>query len=271
MAGIFTGLQSVVDQSLSKISSPEITLTVNSISQIFGSIMLLWITFKSIDIAFGRQEFIISENLHKILMISIITTIAFDASGWIKTILSIVQEFRELILPPNGAIAHLDALTDEFNEVTEPVIKKAPWGSGWAISFCFWISFFLMVGSCLFLLLGAEVTFAITLLFTPLAILSLTFEYTKNIFDGWLSSIMGSLITMLLSTLVLSLIGHIIKTIVQYLSEWPTTAAYVSAGSTLFFAFFFYYLMNDVKNLAKTLTGFSCGCVTNLMPKLKMK
>ena len=154
MAGVFTGLQNIVDETLNGIKSPEILLTVKAISEIFGSIVLLWITFKSIDIALGRQRFIISENLHKLLIISIVTEIAFDSSGWIQVILSVVQEFKELILPPNGAIGNLDALTDEYNRVTHPIIKDAPWAAEWAISFVFWISYFLMVGSSLFLLLG---------------------------------------------------------------------------------------------------------------------
>lgn len=268
MAGVFSSLQAIVDTTLNNISSPEIANTVNAIGQIFGSIMLLYLTFKSIDIALGRREFIISENIHKLLMVSIITAIAFDTNGWIRIILSIVDEFKKIMVINGGALAQLDSLTDNFNKSTTPIIDKAPWGSGWLISLIFWLSFFIMIGCCLFLLLGSEIILAISLLFTPLAILSLSFDYTRKFFDGWLSSIVGSIITMVISGIILSIISSITETMIIFLGDMQG-ASFIAAGSCLMFACFFYYFMTDVKSLAKSLTGFSCGAVLNSLKLLK--
>lgn len=265
MAGAFTTLQAIVDSTLSGISSPEIAQTVDAIGKCFGTIMLLWITFKSIDIALGRREFSFADNIHKILMVSIILTIAMDTGGWMSFILSAVDEFKGLIVSNGGAIAQLDAITDDFNRATAPIISNAPWGAGWLISLIFWASFFVMVGSALFLLLGAEITLAMTLLFSPLAIMSLTFEYTRKVFDGWLSAVIGAIVTMVLSGIIMSIMASITRTTVTYLQDSASMASFVAAGSCFFFSLFFYYFMSDVKSLAKALTGFACGCVYKIL------
>ncbi|OCG69481.1 hypothetical protein A9G43_00955 [Gilliamella sp. Occ3-1] len=64
MAGVFSSLQGIVDNALQGIESPEVLKIIDAIGSIFGTVMLLWITFKSIDIAFGQRRFVISENLH---------------------------------------------------------------------------------------------------------------------------------------------------------------------------------------------------------------
>lgn len=270
MAGAFTALQTIVDSTLLGISSPEIKQTVNAIGQVFGTIMLLWVTVKSIDIALGRQKFSIADNVHKILMVSIIITIAMDTGGWMVLILSSVNEFKDLIVPSGGAIAQLDALTDDFNSATAPIISRAPWGAGWLISAVFWASYFVMVGSALFVLLGAEITLSMTLLFSPLAVLSLSFEYTRKVFDGWVSSVVGSIITMVLSGIIMSIMASITRTTVTYLKDFAPVASFIAAGSCFFFSLFFYYFMADVKNLAKSLTGFSVGCIHQVLKKVDL-
>ncbi|MWP47017.1 hypothetical protein [Gilliamella sp. Pas-s27] len=116
MLGVFSCLQDVVDMAFQRIDSPEVLRIIDTIGSIFGTVMLLWITFKSIDIAFGQRRFVISENLHRILMISIITSIALDTKGRISLIIKSVKNLRSLLtVQEGGAIAQLDALTNRFN------------------------------------------------------------------------------------------------------------------------------------------------------------
>ncbi|OCG79208.1 hypothetical protein A9G44_11965 [Gilliamella sp. Occ4-3] len=68
---------------------------------------MLWITFKSIDIAFGQRRFVISENLHRILTISIIPSIAFDTNGLINITIASVKQFKELAVNGGDAIVLL--------------------------------------------------------------------------------------------------------------------------------------------------------------------
>jgi hypothetical protein len=262
MAGVFSSLQSIVDHALQGIESPEVLRIIDSIGSIFGTVMLLWITFKSIDIAFGQRRFVISENLHRILMISIITSIAFDTGGWINIILTSVKEFKELAVNGGGAIAQLDGLTDRFNVTIQPIVKSAPWGSGWLIEAIFWLSYFLMICSSLFILLSGEIILTMALLFTPLAILSLSFDATKGFFDGWVSSVVGSIVTMILAGIILSLMSSIVESIVFVLGN-NAAASYIAAGTSLMFALFFFFFMSEVKNLAMALTNFTCGRAAN--------
>jgi hypothetical protein len=262
MSGVFSSLQDVVDMAFQKINSPEVLNITNAIGSIFGTVMLLWITFKSIDIAMGQRRFIISENLHRILMISIITSIAFDTGGWINIILTSVKEFKELAVSGGGAIAQLDGLTDKFNVTIEPIVDDAPLGAGWLIEAIFWLSYFLMICSSLFVLLGGEIILTMALLFTPLAILSLSFDSTKSFFDGWISSVVGSIVTMILAGIILSLMSAVVEAIVLSLGN-NEAASYIAAGTSLMFALFFFFFMGEVKNLATALTNFTCGRAVN--------
>lgn len=262
MAGVFSSLQIIVDKALQGIESPEVATIVDAIGSIFGTVMLLWVTYKSIDIAFGQSGFVISENLQRILMISIITAIAFDTGGWIKIILASVKEFKELAVSDGGAIAQLDSLTDKFNVTIEPIVDDAPWGAGWLIEAIFWVSYFLMICSSLFILLGSEIILTMTLLFTPLAILSLSFDATKGFFDGWVSSVVGSIITMILAGIILSLMASIVESIVLVLGKNPGVS-FIAAGTSLMFALFFFFFMNEVRSLSMALTNFACGRTAN--------
>jgi len=268
MAGAFSALQTIVDTTLNGVKSPEISNIVDSIGSIFGSIMLLWVTYKSIDVAMGYKRFVITENLHRILMIAIITAIAFDTSGWINIILRSIKEFKAIAITGGGAIAQLDTITDEFNQATIPIIENSPWGCGWLIALIFWASYFLMVCSSLFVLLGSEIILAMALLFTPLAILCLAFEPTRKCFDGWLSSVVGSIILMILARIVMSIISSVTSTIVDTLGN-TVSASFIASGTTAMFAFFFFYFMSDVKTLAKSLTGFTCGGITKAIDMFK--
>jgi hypothetical protein len=264
MAGVFSSLQDIVDTSLIGITSPEVLTITNAIGQIFGSIMLLWITFRSIDIAIGNKHFAISENLHRILIILIITSIAFDTEGWVKIIIDSVKEFKLLAVRSGGAISQLDGLTDRFNVAIDPIVDDAPFGAGWLIQAIFWVSYFLMVCSSFFVLLSSEIVLTITLLFTPLAILSLSFEATRGCFDGWLSSVVGSIITMILAGIVLSLMASVVESVVIVLRDCDYSS-FIAAGTSFMFAYFFVFFMAEVKNLATALTNFACGKAGNSM------
>ncbi|MCX8587970.1 MULTISPECIES: type IV secretion system protein [unclassified Gilliamella] len=262
MAGVFTTLQKFVDKSLAAVTAPKITELVSAISEIFGSIMLLWVTYKSIEIALGSRPFRLGEHIHKILIISIVTSIAFDADGWIKTVLDIIKEVKGVLVEKGGAIAQLDSQTDKFNNAIEPIIKKAFMFERPFIAVSFWACFFIMAGSCLFALLTSEIILAFALLFTPLAILSLSFENTKKVFEGWLSAVVGAIITMVLSGLMMSLMSGFLKTLCDSIGKYPQSYRVICAAC-LFFAIFFYYVMSEVKKLAQAFTGFTCGSILN--------
>lgn len=256
--GLFTAFQKTVDMILGGINDDGILAFINAIGTIFGTIVLLWATIKSIDIAIGNETFIIKDNLRKLLIISIFSSIAFDTEGWIKIITNSVQEIKSVILLGGGSIAQLDNLTDRYNDSIDPIIGQAPWGSGWLIALIFWISFFAMVASSFFALLGAEIILTVSLLFTPIAILGLAFESTHSVFEGWLGSVFGSILTMVFAGMVMSIMGEVATVLVDNVGGMNVPNSYVAAGATLFFALFFFYFMNDVKDLAGKVTGFTC-------------
>lgn len=258
MAGVFSSLQTLVDTTLEQVKAPNITELLDAISEIFGSIMLLWVTFKCIDIAIGNKAFVIAESYQKILIVSIVTTIAFDASGWIKTILDIVDEVKKILIIKGGAIAQLDGLTDQYNKTISPIIDDTSIFVQPFILVLFWAGFFIMAGSCLFMLLTAQIILALALLFTPLAILSLSFQSTKKVFEGWLSSVVGSMVSMMLAGMMMSIMSSFVKTISDT-ETFKSLSASIASGACVLFAIFFYYIMSDVKRLAESITGFTCG------------
>jgi len=153
----------------------------------------------------------------------------------------------------------LSGFYDRSMEVSESLLEAAGWSDLglYLYAFSVWIGAIAFTGFAAMLIILAKLAVGILLAIGPLFILLLIFANTRNLFEGWLRTLLNYAVIPIFVYALLALLLTLAESPLQFMEDnsSPNNELLTALGPFLFVAFVSVLLLAQVMNIAASITG----------------
>ena len=193
-----------------------------------------------------------------LLVYNLVTEMPSDLGG------QIMQGAANAFSAPvaNDAITANSALADYFDRsmaVSETILQAAGWTDFGLYFYVFliWVGTLLFTGYAAMLIILSKIAVAVLLAVAPIFILLLIFANTRNLFEGWLRTLLNFALIPIFVYALLALSLTLAEAPLQFLeaNSDPDKSLMASVGAFVFTSFVFFMVLAQVMNMAASITG----------------
>lgn len=209
---LFTGLGKTLTDIMHSVSEDALQPITNGLSAMMSAILLAYIIYSGYQMVNGKGgQAPVREGTIDISYKIIFLIIATSYPTYIREITSAMMDLNNFFggggnrnIPTAGLYTKLDNMVDLFNTGALKVYKQGDMITGAISALIVYAGFVLAFVPVFLIVIGTTITLSILTMTLPLAIISLMFKTTKNIFIQWLNLFIANLLTVLFLAIVFS-------------------------------------------------------------------
>ena len=262
----FADIGDWVTQSTSLFSNTTIiSIYMLEIKPIALAVLAMFISWRGIEIALGRNTKPISDTLIELIVWSIVWSMAFNLGNWLQEIQQMMNNVYEGVGGGKGFFVKLDVWSDELAKISSVISKKdsTPIVQIKALltTFIIGLATIIIVIPSLVIITTSYFIVQILIAIAPFMILSYIFPSIRQLYDNWIRLFLTNvLILLLISIFQNALLDKIKSYLAQVLNDANTnvitdSSMIASSISIFIMAVFFSTLISICVPLAKALTG----------------
>ena len=262
----FADIGDWVTQSTSLFSNTTIiSIYMLEIKPIALAVLAMFISWRGIEIALGRNTKPISDTLIELIVWSIVWSMAFNLGNWLQEIQQMMNNVYEGVGGGKGFFVKLDDWSNELAKISSVISKKdsTPIVQIKALltTFIIGLATIIIVIPSLVIITTSYFIVQILIAIAPFMILSYIFPSIRQLYDNWIRLFLTNvLILLLISIFQNALLDKIKSYLAQVLNDANTnvitdSSMIASSISIFIMAVFFSTLISICVPLAKALTG----------------
>jgi len=262
----FADIGDWVTESTSLFSNTTIiSIYMLEIKPIALAVLAMFISWRGIEIALGRNTKPISDTLIELIVWSIVWSMAFNLGNWLQEIQQMMNNVYEGVGGGKGFFVKLDVWSDELAKISSVISKKdsTPIVQIKALltTFIIGLATIIIVIPSLVIITTSYFIVQILIAIAPFMILSYIFPSIRQLYDNWIRLFLTNvLILLLISIFQNALLDKIKSYLAQVLNDANTnvitdSSMIASSISIFIMAVFFSTLISICVPLAKALTG----------------
>jgi len=262
----FADIGDWVTESTSLFSNTTIiSIYMLEIKPIALAVLAMFISWRGIEIALGRNTKPISDTLIELIVWSIVWSMAFNLGNWLQEIQQMMNNVYEGVGGGKGFFVKLDDWSDELAKISSVISKKdsTPIVQIKALltTFIIGLATIIIVIPSLVIITTSYFIVQILIAIAPFMILSYIFPSIRQLYDNWIRLFLTNvLILLLISIFQNALLDKIKSYLAQVLNDANTnvitdSSMIASSISIFIMAVFFSTLISICVPLAKALTG----------------
>jgi len=262
----FADIGDWVTESTSLFSNTTIiSIYMLEIKPIALAVLAMFISWRGIEIALGRNTKPISDTLIELIVWSIVWSMAFNLGNWLQEIQQMMNNVYEGVGGGKGFFVKLDDWSNELAKISSVISKKdsTPIVQIKALltTFIIGLATIIIVIPSLVIITTSYFIVQILIAIAPFMILSYIFPSIRQLYDNWIRLFLTNvLILLLISIFQNALLDKIKSYLAQVLNDANTnvitdSSMIASSISIFIMAVFFSTLISICVPLAKALTG----------------
>ncbi|MCG3671937.1 type IV secretion system protein [Aliarcobacter butzleri] len=216
-SNFFQGLGNFVGNIFSFLDNTDIQTVIQSLASLLTISLTIIVMFEAYKIMAGKSEGGVRDLLWRLATIMFIATFSLDV-GYMSIMKEAFESLHYMMSGDISLYAKLDKLFDEAIKLGNAIYKSTPDTISGALLGIFlrilvMIGFVIGVIPAFLVVVTTELTLKILLLLLPIAIYSLIYKFSKNIFSQWLSLFTSNALTILI---VGMLLGAVLDTYTRF-------------------------------------------------------
>lgn len=179
----------------------------------------------------------IPEMLYNFARIGLVLAFVQNSEGLLDSAIGFIDELKTGFIEEKSLFALLDEQFLVTQQLSEDVFKLDTAYvklQGFAASCMIWLGTVFMLTSSAIVFIAAEVSLALLTATSPIFIGCLTYNFTRELFNGWLRSVFSCIITLIFATLIVKIGIDISSDIAHQLMVSPSQDNLMTIGATVF-------------------------------------
>lgn len=205
----FQGLGNFTNKIFEFLGNSDIQPIIQAFASLLGVSLTIIIIFEAYQVMAGKSENPIRELVWKLASAMLIVSVALNQNGFLDVIKLSFEELHYMMSGDMNLYAKLDRLYDEAINLANTTYQTSPNSFGGAILgiFCMiliYAGFIISTVPAFLIIAFSELTLKLLLMLLPIAIYSLVYKFSKQIFQQWLNMFISNALTVLIVGLLLS-------------------------------------------------------------------
>ncbi|MFW2579105.1 type IV secretion system protein [Aliarcobacter butzleri] len=205
----FQGLGNFTNKIFEFLGNSDIQPIIQAFASLFGITVTLIVTLEAYQVMAGKSENPIRELVWKLASAMLIISVALNQDGFLDAIKLSFEELHYMMSGDMNLYAKLDRLYDEAINLANTTYQTSPNSFGGAILgiFCMiliYAGFIISTVPAFLIIAFSELTLKLLLMLLPIAIYSLVYKFSKQIFQQWVNMFISNALTVLIVGLLLS-------------------------------------------------------------------
>lgn len=206
---LFQSLGSFISNLLSFLNTSSVQNVISALGGLFGTVVTLWVIMEAYKVFAGKSDRPFQELIWKMASAMIVFSVAINSNGFLDLLKEAFEQLHYAMSGDTNLYAKLDKLFTEATKLSTAIDEATPWGVEGAIisifcTFLIYFGFIIGVIPTFLVISFTELSLKILLLVLPIAIFSLAFNFSKQIFTQWLNMFISNALTILIVGLLMS-------------------------------------------------------------------
>ncbi|WP_026803743.1 type IV secretion system protein [Aliarcobacter lanthieri] len=215
---LFQSLGDFISNILMFLNNSSVQDIIQAFAGLMGVTVTLWIIIEAYKVIAGRSDKPTQDLVWKMASAMLVISVATNSNGFLDVLKGAFEELHYMMSGDISLYAKLDKLFDETIKFANSTYKAAPSGLFGAIvgGLCIIIVYagFLVSALPIFLIIVfSELTLKILLFLLPIAIFSLAFNFSKQIWVQWLNMFVSNSLTILI-------VGILMNAVINSYIDW---------------------------------------------------
>lgn len=258
----FQALGYQINLFLREATSSSVVDKIDLFGVVIGSAIIVSILYQAVEIIMGRNQAPVNNLIWDMSKKFAICSICIGGSTYVLMITDALKEIHDWFGGGSGGLyGDIDRLVDMAMKISSSILKEHNWFGG-VYAILFWVGFLMALLPAFLTVLTTSLTVSILILVFPLALMSLMYKQTSQIFVQWLNMFIAN-------TLTVFFISIFMGVVIKILNNWMPA---IKNGETVMIIFYMFVLgatmgqfLSLAKSLAQSLAQISFDTATSAM------